>query len=150
MHAGQGHRIGAASGEEAVDSPLTQRLWLPETLAQNPQMKAKPVMTNKLGRATQRWNLQMCSLSASRHKSRRGVQIELHYSFAQQRQGSLFIGAGRGRWTKDPLYELCAIHGEQMLGKVNFTHLNDFLSPLSVNELLRFPPFCSSQHYNSP
>ncbi len=42
---------GAASGEDAVNSPLTQRLWLPKTLAQNPQMKAKPVMTNKLGRS---------------------------------------------------------------------------------------------------
>lgn len=31
-------------------------------------------MTNKLERGTRRWNLQMCSLSASRHKSRRGVQ----------------------------------------------------------------------------
>lgn len=108
LDAGQGHRIGAASGEEAVNSPLMQRLWLPETLAQNPQMKAKPVMTNKLGRTTRRWNLQMCSLSASRHKSRCGAQIELHYSFAQQHQGSLFIGAGQGRRTKDPLYELCA------------------------------------------
>ncbi|RCU34841.1 hypothetical protein DVA81_18690, partial [Acinetobacter baumannii] len=87
-----------------LSSPLAQRLGLPETLAQNPHAKAKPVMTNKLGRATQRWNLQMCSLSASRHKSGCGVQIELHYSFAQQRQGSLFIGAGRGRRTKDPLY----------------------------------------------
>lgn len=67
----------------------------------------------------------MCSLSASRHKSGCGVQIELHYSFAQQRQGSLFIGAGRGRRTKDPLYELCAVHGEQMLGKVSLTHLSD-------------------------
>lgn len=46
-----GHRLGTASGGEAVNSPLTQRLRLPETLAQSPQMKAKPVMTNKLGPA---------------------------------------------------------------------------------------------------
>lgn len=117
-----GHRLGTASGGEAVNSPLTQRLRLPETLAQSPQMKAKPVMTNKLGRPTRRWNLQMCSPSASRNKSRCGVQIEFHYSSAQQCQGSLFIGAGRGRRTKDPLYELCAVHGEQMLSKALFLH----------------------------
>lgn len=146
LHAGRGHRIEVASGEEAVNSLLTPRLRLPETLAQNPHMKAKPVMTNKLGPATQRWNLQMCSLSASRHKSRCGVQIELHYSFARQRHGSLFIGAGRGRRTKDPLYEVCAVHGEQMLGKVSFTHFSASLSPLSVSKLLRFQPFCSSLH----
>lgn len=91
-------------------------------------------MTNKLERGTRRWNLQMCSLSASRHKSRRGVQIEFHYSFARRCQGSLFIGAGQGRRTKDPLYELCAEHAwEQMLSKVSFTHLNDSLSP-SISE----------------
>lgn len=78
-----GHRLGTASGGEAVTSPLTQRLRLPETLAQSPQMKAKPVMTNKLGRPTRRWNLQMCSPSASRNKSRCGVQIEFHYSSAK-------------------------------------------------------------------
>lgn len=108
-------------------------------------MEAKPVMTNKLERGTRRWNLQMCSLSASRHKSRRGVQIEFHYSFARRCQGSLFIGAGQGRRTKDPLYELCAVHAwEQMLSKVSFTHLSDSLSPLSVSKLLRFPPLCSA------
>lgn len=48
LHAGQGHRIEVASGEEAVNSLLTRRLRLPETHAHNPQVKAKPVMTNKL------------------------------------------------------------------------------------------------------
>lgn len=81
---------------ETARSPLTRRRWLPETLvrrAQRPQMKAKPIMTNKLGRATRRWNLQMRSLSASRNKSCCGVRIEFHCSSARHWRGSLFIGA---------------------------------------------------------
>lgn len=95
-HAGRGHRIKVASGGNSVHSLLSRRLWLPETLAQNSQKNTKLLMTNKLGRATLRWNLQMCSLPVSRHKSLCSVQIELHYSFARQRYGSIFIRAGHG------------------------------------------------------
>lgn len=77
LHAVRGHRIDVASVEEAVNAPLTRRTGLPETLPQNPRMEAKQVMTNKLARATRRWNLQMCSPAAHRHKSCCGVQIEL-------------------------------------------------------------------------
>lgn len=145
MPAGRDHRIREASREEAVNSQHKPRL--PETLARTSLMKAKPRVTYKLGQATWRWNLQTCWLSTSRHC---GVQIELHYSFARQRQGSLFTWAGLGRWTKEPLYELCALHGDQMLCWGSFSHANDSLSPLSVSTLLRFPPFCCSLHSTLP
>lgn len=58
-------------------------------------------------------------------------------------------------WTKDPLYELAAVHGEQMLSKaylffVFFAHLSDSLSPLSVSKLLRFPPLSPALHFTLP
>lgn len=133
-----------------VNGPSVQRLWLQKTLAPGLRRKAKPVMTNKLGRAPWRWNLQMCSLSVSRNKSRCGVHIEFHYSSAQRCQVSLFIGADRGRGTKDPGYELCAVHREQMLSKASFTHLSDSLSLLSESKLLRFSPFSFSPHFTPP
>lgn len=132
-----------------VNGPLKQVPVLPETLGERKALrwKSKPVMTNKLEEATRRRNLQMCLLPASRNKSCCGVQIEFHYSSAHWCQSSLFTGEVRGRQTKDPLYELNIVHGEQMLSKASFTHLSDSLSPLSESKQLRFLSFSSGLHF---
>lgn len=97
---------GPPSEGGAVSGPLLLRSRLSETLAQNGQIKAKAVRTNKSEQATRRWDLQMCRRSHSRHKSCLRVQIALHCSFTQQNQSCVFIGPGEGSWTKDPHYQV--------------------------------------------
>lgn len=88
--------------EEVVCCPLLLRSLLSETLAQNVEIKAKAVRTNKSDLGAWRWSLQMSWLSDLGHKSCFPVQIKLLSSFTQQSQTSICIGAGEGSLTKDP------------------------------------------------
>lgn len=86
-------------------------------------------MTNKGSGAPRRWDLQMCPLSASTHKSLRGVRIRFHDS------ASVPVPSER---TKDPLHELGGVRGEQMLSKAALTHLSASLSPYQPGNISHF------------
>lgn len=103
----------APAGGEPVKAPLRQRPWRPEARMKAQASNDKEIRPEHHGDATcrcvQRLHPEIKATVASRlsfitHPGSSAKALPFH-------------------WTKDPLYELAAVHGEQMLSKAHLFFL---------------------------
>lgn len=106
---GRGHGGSEApAGGEPVNAPLRQRPWRPETRMKARASNDKQIRPGHHADAT-------CRCVRRLHPEIKAAAAASRLSFITH------PGSGARalpfHWTKDPLYELTAVHGEQMLSK---------------------------------